>query len=197
MKGLDDDIGRIKGWGWAGENGYLSDLCDLLITREIVEIARVSLSSVEKAEKIDLLTILQGRLLQFQENNMFGQEVEAEGQLLARAALKELGALGNDEYVREAALDVLAVLPARTKAEIALIWGILDETQNKQIQEVCADVLLNAESIDEAAERELEKGKSSPVNVIREIVEKKMENRKRLGRGADDSWRYQRMPKSK
>jgi hypothetical protein len=170
--------GYLRHLGDLGYSGYLrhlGDLGDLILKKNIVEIARTALLSASQTEKVDLLNILRGRILQFQVEKQLGDEITAEVRLLARAALQELN---GDEEVREAALDVLRDLPARTVAEIALLWEILNGTQDEQVQYACADALRHARLVDEAAWQMLEKGGRSTVPVVRKAVEEAMRRKK-------------------
>jgi Predicted NTPase (NACHT family) len=159
----------------------LRDLSNSLMTREIIDIARASLPAAKEAEKIDLLAILAGRMLQFQDNSQSNNEVEAEVQLLALTALQELAAPDIDVRVQEAALDVLRVQPARTVAEIALIWEILANVQDEPIQKAYALALEQARPSNIAAWQKLAKGKSSSIEAVRVAVEDRMRKRESMG----------------
>jgi hypothetical protein len=159
---------RFRDLGYTGDLDNLSNsmyawhlecLGHLTITKALAETAQNRLRVAERAEKIDHLTIFEGRLLQIRGSIELGKEREEEVQHFAHIALQELKDTENDEYVCRAALYVLQALPAYTLTDIALIGDILDTAQDQRIREACTYALHYARPIDKAAYQKLKKVK--------------------------------------
>jgi hypothetical protein len=118
-----------------------------------------------------------GRILQVQEKDEMGKEVEAEVQGLATVALGYLELESADTEVFEAAQDVLRSLPARTTDEIQFVWQIVGRTADSRVHAACAGALLSARPKDSGTWRELKKGKTSHVKEVRDAVEKVLKQR--------------------
>ncbi|MGH2506128.1 MAG: NACHT domain-containing protein [Ktedonobacteraceae bacterium] len=153
---------------------YLSNIIEFLIRQDIAEKACKLLSITGKASKIDLLMMIRGRILYIQIKKQHGSEVVEEIQQLAHAALGELA----DEDVREAALDVLRALPARTSVEVALIQQLVANAQDQQIHDACATALERAQPLDEAAwDAIAQQSTASPALAVRKAAEAVLERR--------------------
>ena len=126
----------------------------------------------------DLLTILMGRILLLQEQEKVGNQVELEVQGLAAVALKTIAEQHVDEEVRQAALDVVCYLPARTVGEINFVLRIVNDTNNQALSGACAFSLERARPMDNAAWDALEQGRSAAANEVRKAVEKTLRRRK-------------------
>jgi hypothetical protein len=150
---------------------YLRYLRELVLTYDIAKKACVDFPSIDRLQKVDLLMILMGRMLQVQETDEMGQGIEEEVQRLAIIALDYLKQGGGDIEVIEAALDVIHSLPARTAGEIQFVWQVVDGTTDSRIHVACARALLSAKPKDGRAWKELEKGKTSSVKEVRDAVE--------------------------
>jgi hypothetical protein len=117
-----------------------------------------------------------GCLLQFQE---IGKIDTTFLSLIQQASNAALGALNDsDTLVRDAALDLLDSLPARTVEEISLVRQIAEGIQDQRARKVCANSLLYAKPVDEQAKQELEKGLGSTVPEVREAVAEAMKPKK-------------------
>ncbi len=165
----------------------LSDLSDLLLKRDTIVTARQTLANAADRQKFDLLAILQARLLQFQINKQTGPEIEEEIQQIADAALTELLTTQNDVERREATLDVLRSLPARTQGEIQYILRIAEAPQQytwlvEPLQAACARALKQAEPIDEQAWLVIEQLQTSSVQQIAQAAQSLVYNKKRRDR---------------
>ncbi len=158
---------------------YLSYLRDLLITHNVAEKAYASLVSAEKRQKIEALTILMGYLLQIQERKQTGDAVEMEDRQFAHAAIKELSAPDSDGEIREAALDVLRSLPARTSGEIVLVRQLAEKTHDENVRKACLLALRYAQPVDDEGWHEIEQGCTSPIQEIKEASVKVMERAKK------------------
>lgn len=118
--------------------------------------------------------MIRGRILYIQIKKQHGSEVVEEIQQLAHAALGELA----DEDVREAALDVLRALPARTSVEVALIQQLVANAQDQQIHDACATALERAQPLDEAAwDAIAQQSTASPALAVRKAAEAVLERR--------------------
>ena len=126
----------------------------------------------------DLLTILMGRILLLQEQNKVGREVEIEVQRLADVPLKTLATQRGDEEVRQAALDVVRYLPARTVGEISFVLQIADGTNDQGLLKACADALQHARPMDNVAWDALERGRNAAAEVVKKAVEQALKRRK-------------------
>jgi hypothetical protein len=149
---------------------YLRYLRDGLLKEKTLEIAQQALPDAESRQKIDLLTIFEARMLQFQLEANSGAEVEQETQWLAEAALKE--SEDKDPETREAVLEVLRSLPARTIVEIHLIQQIAQKAQNAQIQAACATALKYALPLDEQAWQAIEQVQTSSLQELAEAAKR-------------------------
>ena len=171
LRGLIDlrDLSGLRG---------LIDLSYLLLNEEVIEKAQKALSTADRAQKIDLLLLIQERILHFLDTKHKGQVIEKETRRLAEAVLEELATANADEGVREASLDVLGALPARTAAEVALLQQIADKAQDEQVQHACAYALQRAQPLDETAWGAIEQMQDSPVQVMREAAQAVIKLRK-------------------
>ncbi len=82
-----------------------------------------------------------------------------------------------DERVREAALDILRYLPARSVREIQLALDVAEDAGDRAVQLACALALQYAQPETPDAWNALEAGKGSRVDAVREAVEEKLKNR--------------------
>ena len=83
----------------------------------------------------------------------------------------------SDPLVRDAALDLLRSLPARTMKEIALVRQIVEGVPDRD-RKMCASSLRDASPLDDQAWQELEKGLGSMVPEVREAVAEAMKRKK-------------------
>ena len=143
----------------------------MLLTSDVAKKAYVDFPSIERSQNADLLMILMGRMLQVQEEDEMGKEIEEEVQQLAIVALTYLKQGSGDGEVIDAAFDVVQSLPARTASEIQFVWRVVDETADSRVHVACAVALRSAKPKNEEARRELEKGKASSVGEVRDAVE--------------------------
>src|SRR6266568_1747075 len=134
-------------------------------------VKRVCLLSVDTAEYVDLLTILLGRILQIQEADERGNAIESEVQVIAQVASVGLISTENDE-VREAMLDIVRYLPARSVNEIKMVLQLAEGSTDERIQRACAVALERSRPKTSDDWAVLELGEQSKVMVIRNAVEK-------------------------
>ncbi len=134
-------------------------------------------TSVDSIERVDLLIFLMGRVLQIVEDDREGNDVEQEGQQIARAAVGVLGAEDADD-IYEAALDVLRYLPARSADEINFVLDLSRDKKDERIRSACAYALRYARPKMAAAWAALEAGRQSEVQSVRSAVEEALKRRK-------------------
>jgi hypothetical protein len=149
-----------------------------MLNEDVAEKARTVLLSQGNSPNIDLLATLMGRILQVQEKDETGQQIEEEVQRLATVALDYLTRGNMADTVYETALDIVRSLPARTANEIRFVWQIIQGTTEPRIFTACAQALATAEPTDAAAWKEIEQGMASPVLEIKEAVEAVLQRRK-------------------
>jgi len=157
----------------------LRDLRDLILGEDVAENARTALLSQGTSPNIDLFTIMMGRILQVQENGETGPQIEGEVQRLAAVAFDYLSR-GNitDMVVYEAALDIVRSLPARTANETRFVWQVMQAATEPRVSTACLQALAMAEPQNASAWHEIEQGKTSSVQEVREVVEVVLKRRK-------------------
>jgi hypothetical protein len=84
------------------------------LSSKITELVRNKLPSADPTECVDLLTIMQGRVLQIRDDNEVGNVIEQEVRQIVNIAGDQIAAKGVDNDVRDAALDILRYLPVRS-----------------------------------------------------------------------------------
>jgi len=98
--------------------------------------------------------------------------------LIEQASDSALRAVNDsDPLVRDAALDLLRSLPARTIEEIALVRRIVEGIPDQHSRKMCAYSLRDASPVDDQAWQELEQGHTSTVPEVREAVAEAMKRR--------------------
>jgi hypothetical protein len=152
---------------------YLLDLRvlrDLLFTQNIAEHALSLLSSPKAEQRSTGLLILMGYLLHLQDAEKIDNTIAFIEQV-SDAALRALK--DSDTLVRDSALDLLEILPARTVEEIILVRKIVERIPDQSARETCARSLWYANPVNDQARQELEKGRGSTVLEVREAIERR------------------------
>ncbi len=157
---------------------YFRYFRDLMLTQNIAEKISMLLPSHDNLEDIDLLTILMGRILQIQEQKATGKAVETEVQRLMAVVLGYLVSGSVDTEPREAVLDVVRYLPARTANEVRFVLQTINGTADSGVHAAGAYALRIARPKDTEAWQELEQGKLSSVGEVRKAVEEALQRRK-------------------
>jgi hypothetical protein len=183
-RGLKDN-GGAKGLSYLRDVRnllHLKDLQDLrnsLLTQEVIEQAKQKLLSADPAQYIDLLTILLGRILQFQEASQMGDSVEHEIRQIVDVVLDVFTSKNANEFEGiEATLDIIRYLPARTADEVFFILQLAKDTTDTRIHIACSEALRHANPDLPQVLKALGTGKQSPIKVIRYAVEKVIERKK-------------------
>ena len=162
---------------------YLRDPRDLVLTQALTRkaISRLSPANVTTAgyrEQIDLLAILLGRELHIVEDlDEVSDEVEGETRQIVQAMYAVFTRTKSDE-VREAALDIVRYLPARSANEIEYVLGLAKDMADARIQKACADALEFAIPKTDEAWDALALGKGSGVEAVRKAVEGRLKRRR-------------------
>lgn len=142
-----------------------------MLSREVVDQARLSISPNNTLRDIDMLEILLGRVLQIQESNELDSVIEQEVQQIIQCANNNCTSI--DDEVREAALDILRYLPVRFAKEIKVVLQLAEGATNSDVRQAYAASLrrarLGKDDID--ARKELEMARNSYIDEVREAVE--------------------------
>ena len=150
---------------------YLGYLRKIMLSREVVDQARLSISPNNTLRDIDMLEILLGRVLQIQESNELDSVIEQEVQQIIQCANNNCTSI--DDEVREAALDILRYLPVRFAKEIKVVLQLAEGATNSDVRQAYAASLrrarLGKDDID--ARKELEMARNSYIDEVREAVE--------------------------
>jgi hypothetical protein len=134
------------------------------------------LVSINQVERVDLLTILLGRLLQIVEAEEMGDAVEREIQQIGHFVYPGFLSGGDDE-IRDVVLDILRYLLARSVNEIRFVLQLAEDETNERVQRACASSLAAAIPRGDDAWDALSVGRGSKVEVVRSIVEERLKNR--------------------
>lgn len=160
-------------------NKSIKILRDLLLNPNIAEKVRTDLlSQSDSAFITDQLTILMGRVLQVQETGEAGQQTDEEVQRFAAVALNYLVRKDVNAGAHEVALDILRSLPACTAHDIRSLWQIIQGTTETRIITACLQALSSDIPKEDNAWMEIEQGKISPVEQVREVVKAILASRK-------------------
>jgi len=134
-------------------------------------------AAVDQDEQVDLLSILLGKVLQIVEADEKGEPVEREVEEIVQCVYPTFTATSN-ELVREAALDILRYLPARSVNEIRYALNLAEQAIDQQVWQVCAQALQYADPETEEAWQALEVGERSQKKAVREAVEERISRRR-------------------
>ncbi|HZO74930.1 MAG TPA: hypothetical protein VFB60_22175, partial [Ktedonobacteraceae bacterium] len=154
---------------------YLNSLRDLqntLLTQKVAEKAQSLIPAKDETQTADLLLILLGRVLEIQEEEKTGQDIESEVKQIVQVALDSIASASSEE-VCEAALDIIRYMPVRTANEVEFVLQLTEKVADERVQRACVEAIrfarLNAEG--KAA---LETRKQSGVKMLREAVERRL-----------------------
>jgi hypothetical protein len=140
-----------------------------LITQRVSEHANSKVAAANDSEKVELLTILAGRLYALGESAQKDDTLQ-EIQMYVSTAYSCL----HNRETREAALDVIRALPARTSAEVNYIVQVAQDVQDQDtredIQTACGVALRYVSTKVPETRAALEQAELSPVGVIREAA---------------------------
>ena len=104
-----------------------------------------SLPTADETEAIDLCTILLGRVLQIQETNESAQAIVEETQRIVETARQALAKTSSiQKELREALLDILRYLPARSGEEIAFVRQLAENSVDQEVQQALVQALRSA-----------------------------------------------------
>jgi hypothetical protein len=157
-----------------GNMRKLRGLRDLILTQETARKAIDHLSlSADYEEQVDILTILQGRVLQISNAEEKGEGIEREIQQIVQSVYP-IFTSASDNLLCEAAMDILYYLPARSPHEIQYVLSLAEDAKDKRVQQACAWSLEFTRPETEAAWAALEAGKQSKVMAVRTAVEKRL-----------------------
>jgi hypothetical protein len=161
---------------------HLKDLKDLrnsLLTPEVIEQAKGKLLTADTAQYVDLLTLLLGRILQFQEADNMEKSAEKEIRQIADIALDTLTTKRDIALEGiEATLDIIRYLPAHSADEVFFILQLAEDTTDTRIHTACSESLRHANPDLPEILKALETGKQSSIKVIRYSVEKVIHHKK-------------------
>ncbi len=184
VRGLKDN-GGAKGLSYLRDVRnllHLKDLQDLrnsLLTQEVIEQTKQKLLSADPAQYIDLLTILLGRILQFQEANQMGDSVEHEICQIVDIVLDVFASKNANEFEGiEATLDIIRYLPARSADEVLFILQLAEDTMDARIHTACSESLRHSNPDLPQVLKALEVGEQSSIKIIRYSAEKVIERKK-------------------
>ena len=85
---------------------------------------------------------------------------------------------GGDDEIRDVVLDILRYLPARSVNEIRFVLQLAEDETNERVQRACASSLSGVEPMGDDAWDALAEGKTSPVQVVREVIEERLKQKK-------------------
>jgi hypothetical protein len=123
----------------------------LLLTSSTTEKALQLLPTADEREAIDLCAILLGRLLYIEETKEKSRAIGEEIQRVAEAARRALATVsGGQKELREALLDVLRNLPARSSEEIIFVQQLAEKTTDQNIRQALVRALSRARPDHEA-----------------------------------------------
>ncbi len=168
---------------YLGYLGYLVDLKYLvenLLTREVAEQARKSILSSDLVRAVNMLKILLGRIIQIKDSGATDSNTKKEVQDIIASA-KDGHAMQGDDEVKEAALDILRYLPVRSADEIRDVIQLAESATDGDLRQAYASSLRRARpgKDDADAWKELEVGRKSHVDEVREAAESVFEQAKR------------------
>ncbi len=179
------DTGMSKGLNYLRDVRnllHLKDLKDLrnyLLTDEVIEQAKRKLLVTDLAQYIDLLTILLGHILQFQETDDREESAEHEIRQIVDIVLDALTSKRDNVLEGiEATLDIIRYLPTRSADEVLFILQLAKDTTDTRIHIACSEALRHANPDLPQVLKALETGKQSPIKVIRYAVEKVIQRKK-------------------
>jgi hypothetical protein len=150
-------------------------ISNVLLTKEVAHNALVQLARggrVDSVEQVELLTILLCRLLQIEDADEMGNEIEQEMALLINAALGYLTTDTTNEAieVNGVVLDMLKYLPLRSANEITNTLTLAEGSADTRVQDACAYALYYARPETNEAWMALERGKESKLEAVRQNV---------------------------
>ena len=153
-----------------------------LLTREVAEQARKSILSSDLVRAVNMLKILLGRIIQIKDSGATDNNTKKEVQEIIISA-KDGHAMQGDDEVKEAALDILRYLPVRSADEIRVVIQLAESATDGDLRQAYASSLRRAMpgKDDADALRELEVGRKSYVDEVREAAEYVFEQAKRKG----------------
>ena len=122
------------------------------------------------SESVDLLAILMGRVLRIQEVEEKPGNAINELQEIARTAMGSYHIAGDDD-MREAALDVLRHLPARSESEAALVLKLAEDALDERERGAILEAAQLGNLKDNGVRRALQAGRQSIHKTVREAVE--------------------------
>jgi hypothetical protein len=148
----------------------LQNLRHMLLTCEVAEQARTKLSQATTIEQLEIFAIQLGRLLTIQKKKEMDRGIEAETKAIARLAIQDLTEKKLSE-TRSLSQELVSHLPVRTKGEIEFILSMAEETNDKQIQQLCALVLKQSQSKTPETWASLDSGLQAKARIIQTTVE--------------------------
>jgi len=125
----------------------LQSLRQALLSCEVAEQARARLSKATMLERLEIFAIQLGRLQELPEKKEAdqGKSVETEVEEIAWLAIEDLTEKKLSE-TRSLSQELISHLPVRTRSEIAFVLSLAEGTNDKQLQQLCALVLKQAQA---------------------------------------------------
>lgn len=158
----------------------LLDLRDLLFINEIAQISLRRITHELPDLQIDLLLILLGRILQIGEDSVdtsAEQKVQQEIRQIIQTITPYFTSTTDD--VRDAALDILRYLLARSGDEIRFVIEGAEQAKDEQVRDAYCYALRYARPLGKSERNTLERmGKGSQVKAVREATEGALSRRR-------------------
>ena len=105
-----------------------------------------------------------------------GDSVEREIQRIVHFVYPGFLSRGDDE-IQDVVLDILRYVPARSVNEIRYVLELAKDATDKRVQRACASSLSSARPQGDDAWDALAEGKTSPVQVVREVIEERLKQK--------------------
>ncbi|HLH62836.1 MAG TPA: hypothetical protein VKV20_14235 [Ktedonobacteraceae bacterium] len=156
---------------------HMQEIQAVLLTPSITEKTIQLLTFAQSTERLDLLTILLGRVLQIREGEEVGDAVDWELQQIVRVTLSSFLSTESGE-VREIALTILRSLPTRSTKEIEMVLKVAEESDCNPIKQACATALAETSSRTPTVREKPILGLSSNGAIARSTVEEHLRKEK-------------------
>ena len=155
---------------------HLSYVRETLFTAQVIQELRQRLPICAEAEQVELLNLLLGRVLQIQEADEKGPEVEREIAQIVQVALPFALA---DSDTRDVTLDISRYLPVRTEQEVIYVLGCVQSSRDDSLQDAFLQAVKYSFPESEQAWVALEEGaRTSSSAKVHKIVKERLAARR-------------------